>query len=79
MGVIDAAARQAAGDAPLEGCEVKRGTCGAHQAHDAHLFHRLHHHNGRGGVDQDFEAFEERRAWLGICSPVKYRNGTKPD
>jgi hypothetical protein len=56
---VSSAANQAGGDGPLECGEAQGGTGNADQAHGARLFDCLNHHDGRGGVDKDFQAVED--------------------
>ena len=64
---VAARADQSVGDAPLKDGHVEISAGGAHQAYGARLLHRLHHDDGRGRVDQDFEALKRIRH-MGLTS-----------
>ena len=55
---VAAAARQSAGDAPLESSQIQRRAGCPHQTHRPHLFHGFHHDNGGGRIEQDFQALQ---------------------
>jgi hypothetical protein len=55
---VTAATNQPAGDAPLEGSQIQGRTSYSDEANRAHLLDRLHYHDGRGGVEKDFQALK---------------------
>lgn len=56
--IVRSRAQQSIGNAPLKGGDVQLRTRPPHQIHGERLLRRLHDHDGRRRIDQDFQSIE---------------------